>query len=287
MSTIIGLGNAGCNIAKKMSRYPQYKICYIDSEKRDESKFKLIPKQKTFEDYEKTFPSIKSFLRGTKSPYTLILGGSGTIGGGVLRLLEQLKTKDVFILYVKPDLDILSDLAGKQERLVFHVLQQYARSNMLNKIFVVANSQCEVILGNLTIKNYFEKINELITSTYHMYNVFQQIEPIIQTHTEPREICRIATFGLVDKEGVETLLYDLKFPREKYFYYSISNDTLETDTSLMKRIKEQVREKMSDKIKVSYSVYENDYDQDYIYSCSFASMIQEENYDFSLDNDTS
>jgi hypothetical protein len=32
MSTIIGLGKAGCNIAKEMSIYPQYKVFCIDSE---------------------------------------------------------------------------------------------------------------------------------------------------------------------------------------------------------------------------------------------------------------
>jgi len=153
-------------------------------------------------------------------------------------------------------------------------------------MFIVFNLRFEDVLCNLTIKNYFNKINDLIATTYHMYNVFQRIEPIIQTSSEPHEICKIATFGLVDKDNTETLLYDLKFAREKYFYYSISKNSLENDTSLMKKIKQQVRNKITDKMKVSYSIYENQYDQDYIYSCSLASMIQEEKYDFPLDSDT-
>tara|TARA_R110002110_G_scaffold413957_1_gene642495 strand:- start:6100 stop:6573 length:474 start_codon:yes stop_codon:yes gene_type:complete len=156
---------------------------------------------------------------------------------------------------------------------------------MIDKVFIISNSECESILGGLTVKNYFNKINKLIVTTYHMYNVFQNIEPLIQTHADPLEICKIATFGIVDEAGPEKLLYDLKFPREKHLYYSVTNDSLENDVSLMKNIKEQVRNKMTDKLKVSYSVYENDYDQNYIYSCTFASMIQEENYDFPLDSD--
>lgn len=285
MSTIIGLGKAGCNIAKEMSIYPQYNIFCIDSEKYDHNKFKLIEKQKSSEDYENNFPSIKKFLKGAKAPYTVIVGGSGAISGSILRLMEQLNSKEISVIFIKPEIDILSSLAGKQERLVFHVLQQYARSNMIDKMFIISNSECESILGNLTVKNYFNKINKLIVTTYHMYNVFQNIEPLIQTHADPFEICKIATFGIVDEEGSEKLLYDLKFPREKHFYYSVTNDSLENDISLMKNIKEQVRNKMTDKLKVSYSVYENDYDQNYIYSCTFASMIQEEKYDFSLDSD--
>jgi|ETNvirenome_6_85_1030632.scaffolds.fasta_scaffold01909_7 hypothetical protein len=285
MSTIIGLGNAGCNIARILNKYPQYKTLYIDSQGRDEENFKLIEAQENIEKYEENFPSIKEFLEGTKNPYTVIVGGSGAISGAILRLLEQIDSQKISILYIKPDIDLLSEAAYRQERLVFHVLQQYARSSLLDKMFVVSNSQCEEALGDLTIKSYFSKINELIASTFHMYNVYQNIDPIIQTQGSPQEMCKIATFGLVDKDGKESLFYDLKFPREKHLYYSICKKNLESDASLIKNIKKQVRSFMTDKMKVSYSVYENNYDQDYVYSCSFASMIQEENYDFSLDSE--
>ena len=283
MATIIGLGSAGCNIAKEMGNYPQYEIIYLDSEERAENKFKLIKKQNTFEDYESNFPSIKKMLCTTENSYIVVVGGSGKISGGI-RLLEQIKDFNVSVLYIKPDVDLLSGLASKQERLVFHVLQQYVRSNLLDKMFVVSNSQCENILGDLTINNYFTKINKLIASTFHMYTVFQNIEPIIRTQAMPQEICKIATFGLVDEEGKETLLYDLKFPREKHLYYSICKKNLESDASLIKNIKKQVRDRMTEKMKVSYSVYENNYEQDYTYSCTYASMVQEENYDFPLDD---
>ena len=284
MSTIIGLGKAGCNIAKELSSYPQYDVFCIDSDEYDFNKFKLIKKQKSFEDYEKNFPSIKKFLEKSAPPYTIIFGGSGTISGVILRLLSQLKTEDVSVLYIKPEIDILSNMASKQERLVFHVLQQYARSNLFNKLYIISNSECENVLGDLSIKDYFVQINKLIATTYHMYNVFHNIEPLIQTHTEPSDPCKISTFGIIDEKGNEKMLYDLKFPREKHLYYSVTSDSLENDVSLMKNIKKQVRDKMTDKLKVSYAVYENNYEQNYIYSCTFASMIQEENYDFPLDD---
>lgn len=284
MSTIIGLGKAGCNIAKELSVYRQYDIYCIDSEKHDYKNFKLIKKQSSFEDYENNFPSIKKFISGTGGPYTLILGGAGKISGASLSLLEQIKSNNISVLYIKPESDILSDMASKQERIVFHVLQQYARSNLLKNMFIVSNSKCESILGDLSIKNYFTQINKLVATTYHMYNVFNNITPVIQTHADPLEHCKISTFGIIDDNGDEKTLYDLKFPREKYLYYSVTSDSLENDVSLMKNIKKQVRDKMTDKLKVSYSVYENNYDQNYIYSCTFASMIQEEKYDFPLDD---
>ena len=136
MSTIIGLGKAGCNIAKELSAYPQYNVLCVDSEEHDYRKFKLIKKQSSFEDYENNFPSIKKFISGTKGPYSLVLGGSGKISGASLNLLEQIRSNDISVLYVKPESDIMSDMASKQERIVFHVLQQYARSNLLKNMFV-------------------------------------------------------------------------------------------------------------------------------------------------------
>ncbi len=284
MSTIIGLGNAGCNIANKFEVYPQYNVIYFNTEDRNESNFHLIEPQEKAEDYEKNFPSIKKIIKKTSGPYTLIIGGSGQISAASLSLLQQLNSKDINILYVKPDLDLLSEIAYKRERIVFHVLQQYCRSDLLNKMFIVSNSKCENMLQDLTINNYFDKINDLIASTYHMWNVFQNIDPVIKTQSDPQLACKIATFGLVGENGQESLLYDLSFPREKCLYYSISKENLESDNSLIKDIKKQVRSLLTDKLKVSYAVYENDYDQNYIYSCTFASMIQEENYDFPLDD---
>ena len=63
MSTIIGLGNAGCNIANKFEVYPQYNVIYFNTEDRNESNFHLIEPQEKAEDYEKNFPSIKKIIK--------------------------------------------------------------------------------------------------------------------------------------------------------------------------------------------------------------------------------
>lgn len=284
MTTIIGLGQAGCAITKKMMRYPQYNTFLIDTEEHQHRNFIQIQKQHSHEAYETNFPDLRNFFKDAQAPYTLILGGSGTISGGTLKLLETLESKDITVLYIKPDVDLLSDIKQKQERVVFQILQQYSRSNLLKRMFVVSNNTCEKIIGDLTIKNFYDKINELISSTYHMYNVFKHTEPIMQTQGPPLDTAKIATFGFIDKENQENMLYDLKFPREKHYYYSICNKSFEEKTNLLPEIKQQIRERLDAKVKVSYSIYKNNYDQDYIYAAYFASMIQEENYDFPLDD---
>ena len=286
MSTIIGLGGGGCAIAQKFLFYPQYAVYLIDTDKHLHKHSKLIETQNSHQEYEESFPDVREFLEHTKPPYAVFVGGSGTTSGAILRLLEQIQSKEIDLVYIKPDVDLLSDLRQKQEHLTFQVLQQYTRSLLVKNMFIVSNGNCEKLIGDLTIRNFYDKINDLISSTYHMYNVFNNIEPVMQTLSEPLEVARIATLGFVDKEGNENLLYDLQFPREKHYYYSIQAENLEKDTKLLSRIKSEIRSKLDGKTRVSYSIFQNDYGQDYIYSAHFASMVQEEKYDFSLDNES-
>ena len=285
MATIIGLGNGACNIAKAFLSYPQYEVYLLDTERIPHKNFKLIEKQNNHMDYENSFPDLSSFWAKAPGPFTVIVCGGGTISGGILRLLEQLRDKKakINILYIKPEEDLLSDTRQKQDKVVFQVLQQYTRSGLIENMFIISNPECENHLSNLTIKNFYSKINILIASTYHMYNVYNNIEPIMQTVSEPLEVARIATLGFLDN-GEERVLYDLKYPREKHYYYSICRKNLENNVGLMSSIKKEMRSRLGEHVKVSYSIFENEYDQDYIYTAHFTSAIQEENYHFPLDD---
>ena len=50
---IVGLGNAGCQIAKSFENYGQYKIFCIDVEDKGYPTFLSLEYQKSHEDYEK------------------------------------------------------------------------------------------------------------------------------------------------------------------------------------------------------------------------------------------
>ena len=285
MATIIGLGNGACNIAQAFLTYPQYEIYLLDTEYIPHKNFKLVDKREDHMGYESSFPDLTGFLYNSKGPYTVIICGGGAISGGCLRLLEQLRGKKekINILYIKPEDDLLSDIRQKQDKITFQVLQQYTRSGLIDNMFIISNSECENHLSNLTIKNFYSSINVLIASTYHMYNVFNNIEPIMQTASDPIDVARIATLGFMES-GEERMLYNLQLPREKNYYYSICKDNLESNVGLMSTIKEEMRSKLDEHVKVSYSSFENDYDQDYIYTAHFTSVVQEENYNFSLDD---
>ena len=239
METIIGLGNAGCNIAEKFLQYPQYSIYQLDSEKRDASraKFYHIKEQSSHEDYEHACPDLRGYFSDIDTSCLLVVGGSGTISGCVLRVLQQLSHLKVSVLYLKPDIELLSQTKKLQNKVVYGVLQEYARSGALEKFYVIQNSKIVEILGDLPIIGYYDKINTLITHTIHMTNIFKNSRSVMNTFSSPMPAARIASFGVMDlTTGEEKTFFDLNLPRERVYYYALNRKKLREDNNLLKTI---------------------------------------------------
>ena len=204
-----------------------------------------------------------------------VLCGAGSITGAALRLLEQLSDVSVTVLYIEPDVSLLSETEAVQERIVKNVFQEYARSGMFERIYLVSNGQIEKSIGDIPIISYYDTINQAVVNTLHMVNVFKNSEPILGTFTEPHEIARISTLGVVDVEkNEEKWFYDLQMLRDVVYYYGINENDLKTDGTLFNKIKEYVKDKVEEKINVSYGVYKTNYEQKYCYCVKYSSVVQ-------------
>jgi len=276
METIIGLGNTGCNIAMKFMDYPQYKTICIDTEDKKYENFVKINRQASHEDYERNYTRLD--LSGVAGSPTLIVGGSGFISGASLRILEQLDNKEVEIIYIHPDLETITEKGRTRDKITSQVLQQYTRSGVFKRIYLVDNTKVEDIVGDVSIKDYWDKMNEVIASTVYMTNVFSHIEPIMSTFSNVPASARISTLGIVDIDnGEEKLFYDLESPREKLYYYAINEEKTKEKSDLFKTIIGQVKSKSEERVRSSYSIYSTKYDDNYVYTTYHASMIQGEN----------
>jgi len=277
MKTIVGLGKSGCQVAKQFADYPQYDIYEINVgpvKERTSSVF-TIPKKKSPESYEKNFPSLKSFFKKVEGDVLFVVDGSEYIAASSLRILEQLKEHNIIVLYIKPDLQFLSDSESMNERAVRGVLQEYARSAMFERIYLIDVPLVAATMGEVPIKFYYDRVYEAIVSTLHMITVFNHSEALLGAQVSPLDVARISTFGFVNAEsGQENLYFALDFPREKSYYYGINEKKLRTDGTLMKKVSEQVSAGAHDGLKTSYAVYETKYEDDYIYLTAHSSMVQ-------------
>ena len=268
MDTIVGLGKAGCAIADKFAEYPQYKIYKIDSEGLDakEKNCFLVKSHDHPEKYEESVRSMKAFFKDVTEDVLFIISGSGRISGASLRILQQLSDKNLSVLYIKPDIEFLGAVNISQERLVRSVLQEYARSGVIERIYLVDNKMIEAMIGEVPIVGYYDKLNDLITSVVHMINVYNHQIPVHHTAFCPHESTRISTLGMVNIDtGEEKLFFSLDNIQEKSYYYAINSKTLETDGKLLRKLTESINKNIDDKTTAAFQVHATSYDANYGY----------------------
>ncbi len=272
---IVGLGAAGCGIAEAFRQYPQYKIYKMDTEIHGDNCYR-VPKCDTAEEYEKVnLPKIKSFTKSIKGETLFIIGGSGAISCSSLRILENIKEQPIEILYIKPDTDLLSDIQILQERVVFGVIQEYARSGVFEKMYIVSNAKLDEIAGGAPIIGYYDKLNEILVPALHMIKVFKNTDPVLGKIESSKETHRIITVGLFNPEkDEEKIFFPLDNPRDKCYIYGINEEKLRSDRKLLKKITKQMRAKSSEDLKVGYAVYSTDYDYDIGYVIERTPIIQ-------------
>mgnify|MGYP003113844448 FL=1 len=276
---IIGLGHAGCEIASNFQNYDNYKTFFIDCENPKKRKnFFKVKQQSSHEDYEKNYKNINfSKIEGES---TIILTGCGKISGITLRLLEQLKHLKLTILYVKPDLSTSDDLTKTRHKIVFGILQEYARSNLLSEMIIFSNEKVEKIIDGVSIATYWQDINNVISSTYNMLLYFRKTEPLLDSLSNKAVTCKVASPGIVNYSSFgEELLYELEKPRHKKYFFCLSEQTLQSKKTLLTDIRTYVKQQANENCNSCFAIYSSTYDQDYVYTLHYASLLQEQNLD--------
>jgi hypothetical protein len=272
---VIGLGNGGIRIAEEFQAYPQYDVFKIGLDLEEDTRNKNLKKCSSPEEYEEKCPDLSKFFKDVKEEVLFVMVGSSEITGAALAILEQLKHCRINVLYVRPDTSLLSQKRFLQERVTFNVFQEYARSGLFNKLYIVDNLMMEQVIGDTPIGLYHKKLNSLICSTLHMINVCKHDEPIFLTDLEESAITRIGTFGISDPAtGKENLFYNLVNTTNKFYYFSISKTVLEKDGKLLVKIKNQVKEKLGEDIKGGFGVYENEWKDNFVYVEASTHILQ-------------
>jgi len=282
METIIGLGNAGCAIADEFAKYKQYSIYKIDDNLQGLKKNGIynMPWQDGPERYEAKCPKMKNFFKNVSGEVLFIVSGAGNIAGATLNILENIKHCGINVLYIEPDLELLPITKRPQEKSTYYILQEYARSGVFKRIFMISNPMVEDCVGDVVISEYNKKLNSMICSTFHMINVYNHIDPISDTFHEQSDTSKIATIGYVDIKGFDPkLFFPLDRTYETRYYYAISKKRLEEDGTLLKTIKEQMKSRPDTEGKISYGIFQTNYEQDYVYTMSFSRSIQYRNSD--------
>ena len=278
MKNILGIGTAGCNVVEQLSQYPVYDCFYISNEIKKTSKYKFaLPEQPDPEAYESMeMEKVHKWLDKIEKQCTIVLCGASDSTGITLRALEHLHKAQVKmdIVYIMPELEVLSETKQLHERSARGILQNFTRSGLFDKICLVSNLRLEQVAGSTNVFDYYDQINRVFTGTYYMLDVFKNTTPVTSTFKRPSASCRITTIGLGSLENDDLMFFPFNQEVEVVYYYGINEEKLKTEENLFRTITNTVKSKITEERKVSFGIFPTQYEDDYIYVEYFSPKIQ-------------
>ena len=266
---IIGLGEAGCNIAELFKSHNQYDVELLDEDKG-------IKKCSTVEEYDGISYKPRKKAIKSASAGILFVCGSGKIAGATLRILKGLKHVNMQVVYINPDLDYSSHEEQLRHKVHFSVLQEFARSGMIKELILLDNKTLIELYGHGTIYDYYQKLNHCVYSMIHTLNYCNNVKPEFSSSHKPKDFSRICTIGysLLEKNE-EKLFFPLDNITETSYIISINKEQLVNDIGILPMVKALAKENKEAGRQTSFAIWSTEEAESYYYTKHYTHFIQE------------
>jgi hypothetical protein len=276
MISLVGIGSFCSELVNKFSQYPQYDVYSIDTVENECDTY-ILPDLKNAEEYEKNYPEkLKTFIDDKNSEISVFLDGSEGISGIILRFLENFKDRKINIYYVRSDLELMGNTEKLQDKITFSILQEYTRSGLFQGFIAFDKISLEKLLNNVSILEINDKLTDLISTTSHYINIYNNIKPILSNNIELNDIARIQTIGLSEIGSTDIKwFFDLNNIEEITYYFAINSNTLKKEKNLLQTIKGQVKERQKENVRVLFNIYETTYQENFVYCVARTKFIQQ------------
>lgn len=276
---LIGVGNTGCKIVKKISSYiADCKSYYFNSEIiQTDSYFRLI-REEVPENYERNFPKLKAFEDfESREDVLLVMSSSGHISSCSLVLLEQIAQCNIRIALITPDVSLLDKKHRYQHNAISKILQEYSRSGLFREVLIFSNTETEKICKDISFSNYYETINENIASALFSLIYFENQSPVFGQIYSPEIVSRISSLGLKDiRNAEERNFFSVQNPRDVIYYFGLNEEDIESK-EVRQEILKQMREKknIDTKLNISFGIFPIKTETSYCYIITRTNVIQD------------
>jgi len=268
---VIGLGQAGQNICESIKEMSKIKTICLDEGKG-------IPSSITYEEYEQNIPKLSRKLKlGNEDDVWFVVCGGGKVSAATLAVLEQIRDRNIRVALISPDPFLLSKTQTKHNRVVWNVLQEYARSGLVSSVYLFSNRHMESFVGQGPIGDLYTNINNGIANFIVTNGWFESNSPLIGNLFEPKVNSTIRTVSIGKIEDYqESLYFPLDNITESSYYYSISQEKIENEKNLLTEIKQHVTLEREKGRNSSFGIWQNTTDYSYFYSIKYTHFIQQE-----------
>lgn len=275
MKTVICLGSKACDIGELFENDNNFQVKLIDKEIEGDNCYSLV-KQKSPEDYEKNVPDMSAFLSDICNEILFITTGECDVLSCSLKILQQVKDKNITIVYLRPNADFLGRQGILQDRMAFNIFQEYTRSGLFKRLFLVNEENIEQhLLNEMPITEIYDAYLKMVHNFVLNLNSVEN-EPLINHFSEPKEISRICTFAFYDLHtNIEVPMYNFNLIDDKVYHFFLSEETLNTNKTIMREIKDKLKSKGVDNAKISYTIYKTSGETDYCFTVYYSKAIQQ------------
>jgi hypothetical protein len=280
MKKIIGIGKTGGIIADQFNSYPEYRVYKVSSPPSEDVATLSVPLCADMEEYEKNFDEQEAavYLRSITpdDEVMVVVEGGDPLGGILLRLLLLVRKSHLNVLYISPDRQLISSIQQRDDKITFGVLQEYARSGVFERIFLIHRPVIEELMGDAPLDKHEESMAYFLSYTVAMRNYFLNTTALTaQGGGIPRH-ARISTFGgaVLEVESGLSMFYPLEGVGDIHLFYGIPKSDIADDASLMKQIKAHVKSVRTDDTAVSYSIHATTLDKPLIIGEFYTTHVQ-------------
>ena len=266
---IVGVGKAGCKIAELFKKQDQYHVELLDEGKG-------IKKASSVEEYDSINYKPRKKAIKSASEGILFVCGSGKVAGATLRILEGLRHVKMKVVYLYPDLEFSSTKEKKRNRVHFNVLQQYARSGLIDELVLLDNKILLEHVGHGTVLNYFDKVNQFVYTMISTLNYCDNVDPDFDARQDLKEISNISTIGWGPfEENEEKLFFLLDNITETSYIININEEELVNDVSILPNVKSMVKQNKDLNRETSFAIWSTEESESYFYTKHYTHFIQE------------
>ena len=267
MTVLIGLGKAGCDIVNKFSE--GYKKITIDAGSE-------LPEFSSPEDYDQKLTDYAHLLDFEEPECYFFVCGAGKVSAASLRLLELIQSKRINLVYIYPEEVMLSPTQKKLNRVAFNVFQQYARSGLLNSMYIMSNEEICSFLPYYSIDDMYDHINEAIVNVFESVIFYLNEKPVLGSHHEAKEISRIRTVEYGNfKQQKKNIYFPLDNVTETCYINIVSKEDMKNNRELLDLLKGVIKENTENNVLSSFVVFRSDYEHSFYYAIRFTHYLQE------------
>lgn len=267
MTVLIGLGRAGCEIVKKFS--DSHKKITIDAGSE-------LPEFISPEHYEEKLTNYQHLLKFDEEECYFFLCGAGKVSAASLRLLETIKDKKINLVYIYPEEIMLSPQQKKLNHVAFNVFQQYARSGLLNSVYLMSNEKISDLLPYYSIENFYDYVNDAIVNVFENIIFYLNEKPLMGSHHDAKQISRIRTVEYGDfKENKKNMYFPLDNVTETCYINIVNDEDMKNNKDLLNLLKNKIKQDSQNNILSSFVVFKSDYEHSFYYAIRFTHYLQE------------